>query len=423
MGGFPTSVEQITPTWLAEVIGSPVESADIEQIGAGIGVMSALYRVQLTGSGCPKTVVVKLPALAEESVFTSTVLRMYLREGAFFAELASQAPVRVPACHHSTVDPEGSQFVLVMEDLGHLRVVDQVKGMQITDAERAVDGLAAWHATWWGRALELAERGVTVSLGDPIYKAVLPMVFAEGWEKLGKELTIPPAIQEVGPRWTAVMPGLLDDLATEPTTMVHGDWRADNLLFEPDGSVAALDFQLIGTGRGTYDLAYFITQSLDRADAAAARAGPLRPLAVGRRGGRRPGRRQQHRLGGLPQGRPVLPRVPRRGVARAWMPATPARSTSPPRCSTGSTGRWRSSTSPSCSEAPGGSDGRWRTLANRNQHRAALNPAAVQPDQSAPPPRAVAQLAEQRSPKPQVGGSSPSCPALSPPQEPPRPWR
>ena len=88
MGGFPTSVEQITPAWLAEVIGSPVESADIEQIGAGIGVMSALYRVQLTGSGCPKTVVVKLPALAEESVFTSTVLRMYLREGAFFTELA-----------------------------------------------------------------------------------------------------------------------------------------------------------------------------------------------------------------------------------------------------------------------------------------------------------------------------------------------
>jgi len=268
MGGIPTKIDDITPGWLAEATGLDVQAADIEQIGAGIGVMSALYRVQLTGSGCPKTVVVKLPALAEESVFTSTMLRMYLREGAFFTELASLAPVRVPVCHHATVDPEGSQFVLVMEDLGWLRVVDQVKGMEISDAEQAVDGLAAWHVTWWGKALELAERGVTVSLGDPIYKAVLPMVFAEGWEKLGKELTIPQAIQEVGPRWTAAMPGLLDDLATEPTTMIHGDWRADNLLFEPDGSVAALDFQLIGTGRGTYDLAYFITQSLDRADAA-----------------------------------------------------------------------------------------------------------------------------------------------------------
>ena len=63
------------------------------------------------------------------------------------------------------------------------------------------------------------------------------------------------------------MPRLVDDLATEPTTMCHGDWRADNLLFEPDGSVAAIDFQLIATARGTYDLAYFVTQSLDRADA------------------------------------------------------------------------------------------------------------------------------------------------------------
>ena len=277
--------------------------------------MSALYRVRLTGAGCPETVVVKLPGLAEESVFTSTVLRMYLREAAFFAELADQAPVRVPACHHATIDPETSQFVLVMEDLGGLRVVDQVKGMEIADAEQAVDGLAAWHATWWGKALELAERGVTVSLGDPIYKAVLPTVFAEGWEKLGKELTIPDAIQEVGPRWTDAMPGLVDDLATEPTTMIHGDWRADNLLFEPDGSVAALDFQLIGTARGTYDLAYFVTQSLDRADAAAAREGPVRPLGPGGRGRRRPAGGQRHRLGRLPQGRPLLPRLPRGRLA------------------------------------------------------------------------------------------------------------
>jgi len=267
MSGFPTSVDEITPAWLAEAIGHPVDGAEIEQIGAGIGVSSALYRVRLTGSGCPETVVVKLPALSEEAVFTSTVLRMYLREAAFFTQLAHQAPLRVPACHHSTIDTETSQFVIVMEDLGELRVVDQVKGMELADAEQAIDGLAAWHATWWGKALELAERGLTVSLGDPIYKAVLPMVFAEGWEKITKELSIPEAIQEVGPRWTDAMPGLLDDLATEPTTMTHGDWRADNLLFEPDGSVAALDFQLIGTGRATYDLAYFITQSLDPADA------------------------------------------------------------------------------------------------------------------------------------------------------------
>jgi hypothetical protein len=240
---------------------------DVRQIGVGVGVSSALYRVRLTGDGCPETVIVKLPALDEAAVFTSTMLRMYLREVAFFRELSHMAPIRVPVCHHSSVDPETSEFVLVMEDLGHLRVVDQVAGMAVADAERAVDGLAAWHATWWGKAEDLADRGLTVSLGDDIYKAVLPLVFAEGLEKLALELEIPPAVQAVSSRWLEAMPRLLDGLVAGTTTMIHGDFRADNLFFEPDGAVATVDFQLIGTGSGAYDLAYFVTQSLDSSDA------------------------------------------------------------------------------------------------------------------------------------------------------------
>ncbi len=77
------------------------------------------------------------------------------------------------------------------------------------------------------------------------------------------------------------MPGLLDGLAEAPTTMIHGDYRADNLFFEADGTVAALDFQLIGTGRGAYDLAYFVTQSLGGRRRRRPRASPVRPLAAG----------------------------------------------------------------------------------------------------------------------------------------------
>ncbi|MEO6318394.1 MAG: phosphotransferase [Acidimicrobiales bacterium] len=267
MGGIPTTVGEITPAWLADAIGLDVQAADFEQIGVGVGVSSALYRARLTGAGCPPTVVVKLPALDEAAVFTSTMLRMYTREAGFFDQLADQAPIRVPHCLHASCDQETSQFVLVMEDLGGLRPVDQIAGMSSADAERSVDGLAAWHATWWGKAAQLAERGLTVSLGDEIYKAVLPLVFPEGWAKLEAELEIPPSIRAVGPRWVESMPSLLDSLAMEPTTMIHGDFRADNLFFEADGSVAAVDFQLIGTGRAAYDLAYFITQSLDPTDA------------------------------------------------------------------------------------------------------------------------------------------------------------
>ena len=265
--GIPTSIDQITVDWLRTATGLDVQTAEIEQIGIGVGVSSAVYRATLTGDGCPGSVVVKLPALDEAAVFTSTMLRMYTREAGFFGQLAHRAPLRIPACHHTSVDHETSEFVLVMEDIGGLRGVDQIAGMAIGDAERAIDGLAAWHATWWGQAEPLAEAGLTVSLGDEIYKAVLPLVFGEGWEKLHAELELPEAILAVGPRWVDAMPRLLDGLAEEPTTMIHGDFRADNLFFEADGSVAAVDFQLIGTGRGAYDLAYFVTQSITSEDA------------------------------------------------------------------------------------------------------------------------------------------------------------
>lgn len=264
---IPSGICEVTPAWLSAATGWDVRDALPQQMGVGIGVSSAVYRVMLEGEGCPSSVIVKLPALDEAAVFTSTMLRMYIREVRFFDELAAASPIRVPACYHGAVDPDTSGFVVVMEDLGSLRAVDQVAGMEISDAERAVDELAAWHATWWRRADELADRGVAVSLDDPIYPAILPLVFAEGWAKVNATMPVQSSIAAVGPAFGEALPGLLTTLAEAPTTLTHGDYRADNILFDADGSVALLDFQLTGVGSGAYDLAYFVTQSLDQATA------------------------------------------------------------------------------------------------------------------------------------------------------------
>ena len=272
MTTIPASIDEVTPAWLSEVMRADVTSVETEQIGVGIGVSSALYRVRLTGPESqtrPETVVVKLPALDEAAVFTSTILRMYIREVGFFDELASASPIRVPERYHAEVDEETSRFVVVMEDMGRMRIVDQVQGMAVEDAEHAVDELAAWHAQWWGRGDELAEQGITVSLGDPIYPAILPMVWAEGWDKVSAEIDLPEAIERVGgQRFSDAMAGILRDLSQGPNTMIHGDFRADNMLFADDGSIVLLDFQLIGSGSAAYDLAYFVTQSLDASVAA-----------------------------------------------------------------------------------------------------------------------------------------------------------
>ncbi|MEY2418348.1 MAG: hypothetical protein QOG90_1028, partial [Actinomycetota bacterium] len=185
------------------------------------------------------------------------------REVAFFNQMAAASPVRVPKSYFAGVDEETSQFAVVMEDMGAMRIVDQVAGMSIPDAERAVDALADWHAQWWGQGDDLAARGVTVSLADPIYPAILPMVFDEGWQKVTAAMPVADAIKVAGTRWIASFERLLTDLAAGPTTMLHGDYRGDNILFDADDSVVLLDFQLIGTASGAYDLAYFVTQTID----------------------------------------------------------------------------------------------------------------------------------------------------------------
>jgi hypothetical protein len=261
---IPSTVDDISAEWLSAALGAVITDVQTTQIGAGIGVSSALYRCTLTGEGCPDQVIVKLPALDPAAVFTSTVLRMYIREAGFFDRLAGDCPVRVPTGYHAAIDPETSAFVVVMEDMGGLRTVDQIEGMSIDDAERAVDALACWQGHWWGDAEPLVAEGLAISLGDPVYPAVLPTVFAEGWEKLNGDggVALPPSILALGERFGEAIPGLLQALADGPTTLLHGDYRADNMLFDGD-ELVLLDFQLIGSGRGAYDLAYFVTQSLD----------------------------------------------------------------------------------------------------------------------------------------------------------------
>ena len=185
-----------------------------------------------------------LPAIAEEAVFTSAVLRMYIREVRFFEQLAAQSPIRVPTGYFGAVDEETSAFVQVMEDMGSMRMVDQNEGMGIDDAKQAVDELARWHARWWGKADEAVDRGAAVCLSDPVYPAILPMVFAEGWEKVNNAMDVDPVIASVGRVGRSMPPPSSASPALEHDH--HGDYRADNILFDDEGNVVLLDFQLTG---------------------------------------------------------------------------------------------------------------------------------------------------------------------------------
>lgn len=262
MTTIPSTIDDVTAAWVAEATGLDVTGIGIELIGVGIGVSSAVYRLALTGTDVPDTLVLKLPALDEAAVFTSSMLRMYTREVKFFDELAGESPIRVPKGYGGASSEDGASYYLFMEDMGGHRVVDQLDGMTMQDAGQAVDELAKWHAAFWGKAEHHVETGAALSIGDDVYRGVLPIVFEEGWAKVQAEMDVLPTIADVAPRWIAKLNEMLDAMSTSPTTIAHGDYRADNIFFDADGKVVLLDFQLTGLGTASYDLAYFVTQSL-----------------------------------------------------------------------------------------------------------------------------------------------------------------
>ena len=263
MTTIPATIDEVSAEWLSAATGLSVTSLEHEIIGVGIGVSSAVYRLSLQGDDVPETLVLKLPALDEAAVFTSSMLQMYQREVKFFDQLAGRSPIRVPKGYGGAISEDGATYYLLMEDMGGHRVIDQLEGMDLADAEQAVDELAAWHAEFWGDAQQFVDSGAAMSIGHEIYHGVLPVVFGEGWEKVQAEMDVHPTIADVAPKWTAKLGEMLGALSTAPTTVIHGDYRADNIFFDADGKVVLLDFQITGMGTGAYDLAYFVTQSLD----------------------------------------------------------------------------------------------------------------------------------------------------------------
>jgi hypothetical protein len=215
-------------------------------------------------------VVAKFPTQSPDIRAMMHPTRIYEREHRFYAEVAATSPVNTPTVYHVTCEPAGvpseERYLLLMEDLSGLTLGDQVTGVSPAQARAALIGLAAHHARFWdGANLEQADfipviNGPLNQSGSAIYDASLPGFMAAFAD------SIKPELADFVAGYSAARPQILDDLAAMPHTLVHFDFRADNLFFESDGSVVVIDWQAISQGGGVADVGYFISQNMSTED-------------------------------------------------------------------------------------------------------------------------------------------------------------
>lgn len=285
---IPRDGGAVTAEWIQSALAAggqplahPLAGIRVEEIGAGAGVMGQVMRCHLEwnnnrrgrsdkrmssdGGDMPRTLILKLPSVHARNRRMSKRLALYRREYDFYRSLASRVPLRTPGLLYSRFEPRSHRFVLVLEDLGDMEVVDQIAGASPAQARQAVRSLARLHGAFWNRTDEPPLTGF-YDATNPKLRPVVQMVYLANLVRTLKHF--PGAFSSTTRRLAeAFGTSVMDHMATLaacPRTFTHGDYRLDNLFFPGDdgGDVAAIDWQVSGTNCGLYDVAYFLVGNL-----------------------------------------------------------------------------------------------------------------------------------------------------------------
>lgn len=181
----------------------------------------------------------------------------YEREVRFYRELAPRVGVRTPNVYAAEFASETGDFLLLLEDLTPARQGDQLAGCTADVAAAAMDQIAGLHAPCWGedrwRELPWLRRD------RPGIAGVTPRLWA-GFQERYSEL-ISDEIRCAGQLFVDHLESWLG-WESGHRTVVHRDFRLDNVLIGAQGSMAVVDWQTCAIGSGPEDVAYFLGSGL-----------------------------------------------------------------------------------------------------------------------------------------------------------------
>ena len=278
---IPSGPQELTREWLTDALratgtikNAAVQSFDMQPIGEGTGLIGQLAQVSLhydsPEEGAPDSLVAKFPAAEPENRETGKLFRFYERENRFYDQLAGKIDLRTARCYYSAMEPEAGEHILLLEDLSAARVGDQVAGCTREEAELAIRKLAKFHAGWW-QSPRLNDLDWMPFTSDALVTQPADQAYAQAWEPFVQNFGggLSPSMLQIGERLGRNVTKILELIDAPPKTILHGDYRLDNLFFGgPDGadSLTVIDWQISMRGRGTYDVGYFMSQSMDPAD-------------------------------------------------------------------------------------------------------------------------------------------------------------
>lgn len=262
---FPNTSNGLTPEWLTRALrhsgaieNSKIESIDVSTLDGGI--VGEVNQIRITYDrnelGAPQSVIAKQAHLDIDR--RRRFRDFYEVEIDAYRYLSSEPTVSMPALHFAGLDDSGF-FVLLLEDLGPFRVVDQQSGVELEDARRLMQFLADLHSRWWDDK-RLLKHDWLPKFGDRESLHVGEERYASSIEAF-LEITaahLPDGVETIARKLTRQLASVRSKLSAQPLTLNHGDFRLANLFFddsdEIERSVILVDWQMVTKARPGVDL-------------------------------------------------------------------------------------------------------------------------------------------------------------------------
>ena len=230
-----------------------------------------------------RSFILKRDSLEADWIARATADRPILREAWFAAHGPATLPwpIRAPYIGAGWDEATGEVGIL-MPDLSDV-LFDWDTPLTVPQLDRVLDALAALHAHSWGELI--ARRGAdfwtpwreritlicrsSLERPGPARDAVADRLLPgwDAWDQLattGARAVIASLDADPSP--------LLDALAKEPSTLIHGDMKLANAGIAADGAIEVVDWQMVMVAPVAIELGWFLVSNVN--------ALPLRPEAV-----------------------------------------------------------------------------------------------------------------------------------------------
>ena len=219
--GFPITIEDITPEWLTGALTQSgaltkgrVTAFTAAPLGAGVGFMSAMRRLNLTyddpAGGGPASLIAKLPPPDPGARVIDEAFNFYEKEVGFYRSLAPSTPMRTPRAYFAAYEPATRDFALLLEDLAPRQIGDQLEGLSADRLALALKGAAGLHGRWW-RDPSLPGMGWLLGMDSPQMRQLQP-IYQQCWpavvDFLGDDM--PSEMRRIGDRFATRIHGLMD---------------------------------------------------------------------------------------------------------------------------------------------------------------------------------------------------------------------